>query len=299
MLNQQAREKTIHLNKLKKDLADNEERAKVLQDHLKKVEVELKNTQGLLTKKNEEISSEKHMLHLTKRQCERTDTQIAKLKKTKIELQDRLNSIQAETFTGNEKLDQFKLEMNWNQDELEQWALASRQKEEDNLTLEKYRRQDEIKIKEITLTIERLTVENNRKTNEIDKEITETQSTQIELDSVAEELRKAHKDRHELYEQWQRACNINLKKQNEMNDLKDTLFETQRRKREKESEYKNKVGELKNIVRKNTDTDSKVKHQEKENAALRETVKYKNQSKENEEAEVQVVMNGLGALADQ
>lgn len=109
----------------------------MLQDHLKKVEVELKNTQGLLTKKNEEISSEKHMLHLTKRQCERTDTQIAKLKKTKIELQDRLNSIQAETFTGNEKLDQFKLEMNWNQDELEQWALASRQKEEDNLTLEK------------------------------------------------------------------------------------------------------------------------------------------------------------------
>lgn len=239
------------------------------------------------------------MLHLTKRQCERTDTQIAKLKKTKIELQDRLNSIQAETFTGNEKLDQFKLEMNWNQDELEQWALALRQKEEDNLTLEKYRRQDEIKIKEITLTIERLTVENNRKTNEIDKEITETQSTQIELDSVAEELRKAHKDRHELYEQWQRACNINLKKQNEMNDLKDTLFETQRRKREKESEYKNKVGELKNIVRKNTDNDSKVKHQEKENATLRETVKYKNQSKENEEAEVQVVMNGLGALADQ
>jgi len=35
-----------------------------------------------------------------------------------------------------------------------------------------------------------------------------------------------------------------------MNDLKDTLFETQRRKREKESEYKNKVGELKNIIKK-------------------------------------------------
>jgi hypothetical protein len=44
-----------------------------------------------------------------------------------------------------------------------------------------------------------------------------------------------------------------------MNDLKDTLFETQRRKREKESEYKNKVGELKNIIKKNDNTDNKVK----------------------------------------
>lgn len=84
-----------------------------------------------------------------------------------------------------------------------------------------------------------------------------------------------------------------------MNDLKDTLFETQRRKREKESEFKNKVGELKNIIKKNQDTDNKVKHQEKENAILRETVKQKDYNKQNEEAEVQVVMNGLGALADQ
>jgi hypothetical protein len=58
-----------------------------------------------------------------------------------------------------------------------------------------------------------------------------------------------------------------------MNDLKDTLFETQRRKREKESEYKNKVHELKNIVKKNTNTDNQVRNQEKDNGTLRETVK--------------------------
>ncbi|OLQ09005.1 Coiled-coil domain-containing protein 39 [Symbiodinium microadriaticum] len=39
----------------------------------------------------------------------------------------------------------FKLEMNWNQEELEQWAIAARQKEEDELTLEKYRRADDSK----------------------------------------------------------------------------------------------------------------------------------------------------------
>ncbi len=51
--------------------------------------------------------------------------------------------------------------MNFNQEELEQWSLAAKQKEEDNLALEKYRRQDEIKVKELNLEIEKLTVTNH------------------------------------------------------------------------------------------------------------------------------------------
>ena len=53
--------------------------------------------------------------------------------------------------------------MNWNQEELEQWALASRQKEDDILTLVKYKRSDDAKIKELTLHIEKLTMEVRRK----------------------------------------------------------------------------------------------------------------------------------------
>lgn len=38
------------------------------------------------------------------------------------------------TNLGSIKLGRFKLEMNWNQEELEQWAIAARQKEEDFFT---------------------------------------------------------------------------------------------------------------------------------------------------------------------
>jgi hypothetical protein len=31
-------------------------------------------------------------------------------------------------------MDEFKMQMNWNQEELEQWAVAAKQKEEDVLT---------------------------------------------------------------------------------------------------------------------------------------------------------------------
>ena len=43
--------------------------------------------------------------------------------------------------------------MNWNQEELEQWALAARQKEEDNLALLKYTKTDESKMKELGFCI--------------------------------------------------------------------------------------------------------------------------------------------------
>jgi len=41
---------------------------------------------------------------------------------------------------------------------LEQWALAAKQKEDDNLTLEKYKRADDAKVKQLNWQIEQLTV---------------------------------------------------------------------------------------------------------------------------------------------
>lgn len=50
-------------------------------------------------------------------------------------------------------MDEFKTQMRWNQEELEQWALAAKQKEEDNLALQKYTRADESKVKELNLQV--------------------------------------------------------------------------------------------------------------------------------------------------
>ena len=78
--------------------------------------------------------------------------------KREIECQERMNDLQNGIFKGNEKMDKFKLKMNWNQEELEQWALAAKQKEDDNLTLEKYKRADDAKVKQLNWQIEQLTV---------------------------------------------------------------------------------------------------------------------------------------------
>ena len=95
-------------------------------------------------------------------------------------------------------MDSFKMKMNWNQEELEQWAMAARQKEEDNLALQKYTRADEVKIKELTLAIEKLTALAVEKATVLENEATETQSRQVRR-VCGEAKRRAEMGRHLVY----------------------------------------------------------------------------------------------------
>ena len=51
--------------------------------------------------------------------------------------------------------------------------------------------------------MEKLTVELNRKSRELEEEVTTTRAAQIELDKTAEEFRRLHAERNQLYLQWQ------------------------------------------------------------------------------------------------
>ena len=82
--------------------------------------------------------SQDHLKQLAERERGRFQAEYKKLQTESSELQDKVNSVQSAVFKGNERMDQFKVQMNWNQEELEQWALAARQKEEDNLAILKY-----------------------------------------------------------------------------------------------------------------------------------------------------------------
>merc|ERR1712190_516849 len=156
--------------------------------------------QQLVDSKKNEADTEEHLGQLTNRQLGRLKAEMVRLQKLMDDTQDQVNAFSNELMRGNEKLDQFKLEMNWNQEELEQWAIAARQKEEDELTLEKYKRADDSKVRELTLAVEKLTVENSQKRKELADQVTETQARQIEMDKTAELFKQLHNDRKRLIE---------------------------------------------------------------------------------------------------
>ena len=200
-------------------------------------------------------------------------------------------------FKANERMDQFKLEMNWNQEELEQWALAARQKEEDNLTTEKYRRADEAKIKELTLQIEKLTVEVAKKANELEQEVTETQAAQIELDKTAEEFKRLHQERHELYLQWQDTVENSRRRDDlihesgvQYGNCKDFLDAKNR-------ELESHLAGLEREKENNRGTESNIQTEERTLTKLREQLAKDEDQKKQIEGEVAILRNQLSAFA--
>ena len=108
-----------------------------------------------------------------------------------------------EIFLANQQFDSMKSQMKWDQQALEAWLEESAQKDEDALTLKKYAKEDEAKIKDLTLKLEKYLELSQKQKKAVDDETLETISIQIELDKTADEFRKTHRERQELIKQWE------------------------------------------------------------------------------------------------
>lgn len=171
--------------------------------HLKNVRQELSHTQRLVTACNHEEETEMHIMKVGQREEGRLKQEIERLMRVLGDIKQKKNQLENRIYGQTSTLEDMKSQMNWDQQALEAWLDESEKKAEDALTLEKYRRQDEGKIRELTLHQERLTEEALQKRRRLEAEVVETQSRRVELDKTAEEFRKMHRDRANLISQWE------------------------------------------------------------------------------------------------
>mmetsp|Transcript_39117 Transcript_39117/g.66569 ORF Transcript_39117/g.66569 Transcript_39117/m.66569 type:complete len:960 (-) Transcript_39117:274-3153(-) len=225
------------------ELDETKQRLTVMDEHAKNVGQEVGHTSDLVNAKKKEIETEDHLTQLVVREAGRYQQEFTRLTESNVMADDKLNMAQNEIFKGNERMDQFKLEMNWNQEELEQWALAAKQKEDDNLALQKYTRADESKIKEVTLVTEKLTKAVVEAKAKLEVETTETQARQIELDRTADEFRLVHAERQTLVKQWQDTIEAMRRRDASVAELA-TQYGEERRKLAEQLEVLNQQREL-------------------------------------------------------
>ena len=222
------------IEKTNEDTYEMRNRIKVMADHLRNVQQEVDHTNSLSGAKHAEIQTEGHLRQLTSRSLGRCQTDSKKLQADIAFNQEQVNSTQALIYKKNELLEEFKLQMNWNQEELEQWAVASKQKEDDNLAIDKYTRSDETKIKELTLLIEHLNKEFILQQSKLTSETTETLAKQMELDRIAIEFKNAHLERQTLVGRWQDTIAEIKKRDKEINEIGErfALAKSERTKKE-------------------------------------------------------------------
>lgn len=211
------------------ECADLKERLTVINEHLRNVQLDLATTQQIVTAKEEEVKTEKHLQQLALREKGKLATEIAKIDEKTQEVVSKNSQIEARTFKSQQRIEAFKEEARINQEELEQWVQAARDKEEDFLVIQRYSKDDAGRVKAMLLEIEKATAIVEAKKAELEQEITTTRSLQIELDTTAEQFRKLHEERARLLSQWEQT----LQKMQSLNEqIQDTTQAFESRKGE-------------------------------------------------------------------
>ena len=230
------KDKEDKIETVSEGIDDLAERVKVMKEHFKNVRQELEHTNGLQGAKLKEIHTEKHLKQLVGRSLGGHKIEATRIEAELQRVQDSLNDVQNLIFGSNQKLDEFKMQMNWNQEELEQWSLAAKQKEDDALALEKYQRADDLKIKSLNLKLEHLTNNLNKMRSKLDNTVSDTEAKQTELDRVSRDFDELHQERQVLVERWQETIKEMSRRDEAINDLGErfALSKTARLEKEKQ-----------------------------------------------------------------
>lgn len=269
VLEDEVQKKQREIVTLRNELGENEDRVHAIADHLKNVRQELQHTQGLVNARKKEIETESHLQKIADREKGRLQQEILRLGVEYEDLKEKRNIYENNIFKQTQRLEEVKSQMNWDQQALEAWLEESARKDEDAMVLEKYSRQDEANIKSLSLKIEHLTEDNQKRKRTLDHEMTETLTAQIELDKTAEEYRKAHMERQELISQWEYTIDQMQKRDAEMDLLAAQLAKVKKEVRLREETIKEKQQFLENEADNNTELKKKISVAERTAASMR------------------------------
>ncbi|XP_009998336.1 PREDICTED: coiled-coil domain-containing protein 39 [Chaetura pelagica] len=254
---------------MQNELTDCEEQIEAMTSHLKNVRQEISFYQSLYKAKENEIETEQHLKALAEREHGRLKSEIKRLEDEIVSLRERKTSQENTVKESTKKLENLKEQMNCDEQVLESWIKEMNSKDNDTMAIQKYTRQDEGKLRALTLQIEKLTTQANQKRRALDRELTETITAQMELDRTAEDLRRAHQERQEVIKQWENTIQQMQKRDQQIDHCALLIAEIKQEIRNKETVLKEKTSFLVNETLNNLEYEKKISSAEREAAQLR------------------------------
>ncbi|XP_041751623.2 coiled-coil domain-containing protein 39 [Coregonus clupeaformis] len=255
---------------LENKLGGYKDRIQAMAEHLQNVRQELSQTQALCKAREKETESEMHFKALAEREVGRLRQEIAQLDNELGALREKKNAQENNIFKATQKLEELKSQLNWDQQTLDAWLEESAHKDEDTMAIIKYAQQDESRIRELTLLIEKMTLKANQKHKALDNELTETVSAQIGLDKTAENFRQAHLERQELIHQWENTIEQMKKRDTEMQQCSMLLTQVNQDIRERNGVIKEKKTFLESETENNKEYEKKTAMADRQAAKLRQ-----------------------------
>ncbi len=285
------------LKSLAKEIEEDKEMLKVLKEHTASVENQVKNREKMVDEMTKNANMQSHTIEVIKRQIGKVKSQRKNLENEELTLQERFNTLQQNIAKANEKMDTYKLDMKNILEELEQWALAARQKEGDKLNIEKYYRHDELKVKDTMLQIERLTQDVNNRMHELEKEVTETQAAQIEMDKTTIELKNLQAERQELLDHLITTQDNIKNLSDDLRELCDVYYRNKVELGKDKDELDKGIKTYEDNLKKNKKTEEDIKQNEAILSKTRENYLDKQHQFNELSNDIEIKKNELSALA--
>ncbi|RNF06262.1 coiled-coil domain containing 39 [Trypanosoma conorhini] len=189
-------------------IEDLRRRLQFMKEHLSNVRGEIVSTQSLVECKRREVESGTHMYRLLDRECGRLRQGQAHMQAQQAEVREQLQAVQNRIFQENLRMAELKGAMTFNQDELEQWDLARKQKEADEEAVARYAKDDEVRARQLNAAVERLEARLRERRRALEEEVMVTRNVQLELDRSAADYRKLHHDRGALLDEWESVVKV-------------------------------------------------------------------------------------------
>ncbi|RHW70833.1 hypothetical protein DPX39_080056600 [Trypanosoma brucei equiperdum] len=201
---QLSRHEEIHDGHVR-EVQDQRRRLEFVKEHLGNVRGEIVNTQALADSKKREMESELHMYRLLLRECGRLKQRQTQMQAEQADVQERLQVVQDRLFTENLRMAELKNSMAYNQEALEQWDAARQQKESDEAAVARYAKDDAVKLRQLDNAVERHEAQLRERRRQLQDEVAVMYSVQLELNRVATDYRRQHKERGDLINEWERV----------------------------------------------------------------------------------------------
>ena len=269
------------IKEIQKEINEDRNMLKILKDHKTSVENQVDNREKMLNEMIKNNDLQKHTLEIIKRQRGKINNQKKVLLEQETELKNRFSILQNNISKANNKLDKYKINTKNILEELEQWAIAAKDKEEDNANINKYYEYDKFRINDLIVKIDILTNEVSLLKEDLQLEITDSISANISLHKTTRQLKELQKERQELLEQLIQT-NQNMKLISDNIKENCDIYYNNKLDIEKEKEnLKKNIKIYENSIQLNKDSSIKVKLEEQNMTKLRKIL-FENENNLNE-----------------